>query len=184
MQLRRGNQSKKNTNIPEYEIKTYENNVDRNRSPKNSNTNSHFNKQRSIGRDYQKDLSFGEMEYVEPSGENPFSKGQKKFEQKRNYNIRSPLKYNGNKENSNLNTNKRIDMTSKLNNSNYNQIPNISPIYDNRREKLNRSPKTINIGETAQEAENNIKKLGRGRSPKVLQEKENLVKGEMKHHNP
>ena len=177
MQLRRGNQSKKNINIAEYEIKTYGSNAGRIRSPKNSNTISRYNKQGSIGRDYQKDSSFGEMEYVEPGGENPYLRGQKKLLQNKNYTIRSPLKNSGNKENSNLNTNERIDMTSQLNNSNYNynQMQNISSIYDSRREKLRRSPKTINIGETAQEAENNIKALNRGRSPKILQEKDNQV---------
>ena len=174
MQLRRGNQMKKNSNMPEYEIKTYGSNAGRNRSPKNTNTNSRYNKQGSIRRDYPNDSSFGEMAYMDPGGENPYGKGQKKSNQNQNYNIRSPMKYSVNKENSNLNTNERMDMTSQLNysNYNYNQIPGVSSNYDNRREKLSRSPKTINIGETAQEAEYNIKTLNRGRSPRISQEKE------------
>ena len=39
MELRRGNQPKKNTNMPKYEIKTYGSNVDVNRSPKISDLN-------------------------------------------------------------------------------------------------------------------------------------------------
>ena len=178
MQLRRGNQPKKSTNIPEYEIKTYGSNVGANRSPKISKKNSHYNKQGSIRREYPNDSSFGEMAYMDPGGEIPLSRPQKKNGQNQNYSIRSPLKYSGNKENSNLNTNERIDMSSQINYSqyNYNPIPQLSN-YDNRRDRLSRSPKTINIGETAQEAEYNIKTLNKGRSPKIIQqqEKENPV---------
>ena len=39
MQLRRGNQPKKNTNMPEYEIKPYGSNIGMNRSPKVSSSN-------------------------------------------------------------------------------------------------------------------------------------------------
>ena len=177
MQLRRGNQPKKNTNIPEYEIKTYGSNAGINRSPKIANTNSRYNKQGSIRRDYPNDSSFGEMAYMEPGGDIPLSRPQKKSGQNQNYTIRSPLKNSGNKENSNLNTNERIDISSQINYShyNYNPIPPISN-YDNRRERLSRSPKTINIGETAQEAEYNIKTLKGMSSKNIPQpEKENPV---------
>jgi len=87
-------------------------------SPKNTNTNSRYNKQGSIRREYPNDSSFGEMAYMDPGGENPYGKGQKKSNQNQNYNIRSPMKYSVNKENSNLNTNERMDMTSQLNYSN------------------------------------------------------------------
>ena len=178
MQLRRGNQPKKSTNIPEYEIKTYGSNAGVNRSPKITNKNTRYNKG-SIRRDYANDSSFGEMAYMDPGGEIPLSRPQKKSGQNLNFAIRSPLKYSGNKENSNLNTNERIDMSSQVNFSqyNYNPIPQMSN-YDNRRDRLSRSPKTINIGETAQEAEYNIKTL-KGRSPKITsqqeKEKENPV---------
>ena len=173
MQLRRGNQPKKNTNMPEYEIKTYGSNAGVNRSPKISNKNQHYNKQGSLRRDYPNDSSFGEMAYMEPGGEISHSRAQKKSGQNQNFNIRSPLKNSGNKENANLNTNERIDMSSQNNYSqyNYNQIPQLS-IYDNRRERLSRSPKTINIGETAKEAEYNIKTVNKGRSPKIVQQQE------------
>ena len=177
MQLRRGNQPKKNTNIPEYEIKTYGSNAGINRSPKIANTNSRYNKQGSIRRDYPNDSSFGEMAYMEPGGDIPLSRPQKKSGQNQNYSIRSPLKNSGNKENSNLNTNERIDISSQINYShyNYNPIPPMSN-YDNRRERLSRSPKTINIGETAQEAEYNIKTLKGLSSKNIPQpEKENPV---------
>ena len=161
--------------MPEYEIKTYGSNAGVNRSPKMSNKNQHYNKQGSLRRDYPNDSSFGEMAYMDPGqgGEISHSRAQKKSGQNQNYNIRSPLKNSGNKENANLNTNERIDMSSQINYSqyNYNQIPQLS-IYDNRREKLSRSPKTINIGETAKEAEYNIKTVNKGRSPKIVQQQE------------
>ena len=146
MQLRRGNQPKKNTNMPEYEIKTYGSNLGVNRSPKISN--SRYGKQSSLRHDYQND-SNGELPYLDQDQgtiQNPFTQNLKS-DRNINYNSRSPLKYSGNKENSNLNTynNDRIDMSSQVNFSKYNynqQIPN----FDNRRERLSRSPKTINIG--------------------------------------
>ena len=177
MQLRRGNQPKKNTNIPEYEIKTYGSNAGINRSPKITNTNSRYTKQGSIRRDYPNDSSLGEMAYIEPGGDIPLSRPQKKSGHNQNYAIRSPLKNSGNKENSNLNTNERIDISSQNNYShyNYNPVPPLSN-YDNRRDRLSRSPKTINIGETAQEAEYNIKTL-KGMSSKNMPqpEKDNPV---------
>ena len=166
MQLRRGNQPKKSTNIPEYEIKTYGSNAGVNRSPKISSKNIRYNKA-SIKR--ENDSSFGEMAYMDPGGDISLSRPQKISGQNQNFNIRSPLKYSGNKENSNLNTNERIDMSSQVNYSHYNPIP--IPNYDNRRDRLSRSPKTINLGETAQEAEYNLKTL-KGRSPKIIKEKE------------
>ena len=171
MQLRRGNQPKKNTNIPEYEIKTYGSNAGLNRSPKITNTNSRYNKQGSIRRDHPNDSSYGEMAYMEPGGDIPLSRPQKKSGQNLNYAIRSPLKNSGNKENSNLNTNERIDISSQINYSQLNYNPNPQMLnYDNRRERLSRSPKTINIGETAQEAEYNIKTLKGRNSKKISQQ--------------
>ena len=169
MQLRRGNQPKKSTNIPEYEIKTYGSNAGVNRSPKISSKNIRYNKG-SIRRDIPNDSSFGEMAYMDPGGDIPLSRPQKKSGQNQNFNIRSPLKYSGNKENSNLNTNERIDISSQINYSHYNPVPQL-PNFDNRRDRLSRSPKTINLGETAQEAEYNLKSL-KGRSPKIIKEKE------------
>ena len=168
MQLRRGNQPKKNTNMPEYEIKTYGSNTGANRSPKISNSN-RYGKQ-SIGRQDNANESYGELPYMEQGeGISPLSNlPNSKLERNQNYNLRSPMKYSGNKENSNLNTNnnERLDMSSQVNFSKYNynqQIPN----YDTRRERLGRSPKTINIGETPQEAEYNIKSMKRKRKKKI-----------------
>ena len=175
MQLRRGNQPKKNTNMPEYEIKTYGSNLGVNRSPKISKSN-RYGKQSSGKQDYQND-SYGELPYMDPEqgfGPNPHIQNIK-LERNQNLTIRSPLKYSGNKENSNLNTNnnERIDMSSQGNFSKYNYNPQISNL-DNRRERLSRSPKTINIGESAQEAEYNIKSIkniNKNRSP-LPQEKD------------
>ena len=157
MQLRRANQPKKNTNIPEYEIKTYGSNAGINRSPKISGSN-RYGKQSSNRQDYNND-SYGELPYVDPGDTPTPNQHTTKADKNLNYNIRSPLKYSGNKENSNLNTNNndRMDMSSQVNFSkfNYNPISN----HDNRREKLSRSPKTINIGESAQDAEYNIKSI-------------------------
>ena len=161
MQLRRGNQPKKNSNMPEYEIKTYGSNLGVNRSPKNSNSN-RYGKQSSVLQDLPND-SYGELPYMEQDQGIVPNHHSQNFKSDRNQiNNRSPLKYSGNKENSNLNTNKneRTDMTSQTNYLKYNynqQIPN----YDNRRERLGRSPKTINLGESAQEAEYNIKSIKR-----------------------
>ena len=161
MQLRRGNQPKKNTAMPEYEIKTYGSNLGVNRSPKISNSN-RYGKQSSVLQDLPND-SYGELPYMEQDqGIVPNHHSQNFKSDRIQISNRSPLKYSGNKENSNLNTNKneRTDMTSQTNYLKYNynqQIPN----YDNRRERLGRSPKTINLGESAQEAEYNIKSIKR-----------------------
>ena len=64
----------------------------------------------------------------------------------------------------NTKNNERKDMTSQVNFSrdNYNsQIPN----YDTRHERLVQSSKTIFLGESAQEAEYNIKNMNKNRSP-------------------
>ena len=108
MQLRRGNQPKKNTNMPEYEIKTYGSNTGANRSPKISNSN-RYGKQ-SIGRQDNANESYGELPYMEQGeGISPLSHLQnQKLEHNQNYNLRSPLKYSGNKENSNLNPEKKF----------------------------------------------------------------------------
>ena len=66
--------------MPEYEIKTYGSNVGANRSPKISKKNSHYNKQGSIRREYPNDSSFGEMAYMDPGGEIPLSRPQKKMD--------------------------------------------------------------------------------------------------------
>ena len=139
MQLRRGNQPKKNTAMPEYEIKTYGSNLGVNRSPKISNSN-RYGKQSSVLQDLPND-SYGELPYMEQDQGIIQNHHSQNFKSDRNQiSNRSPLKYSGNKENSNLNTNKneRTDMTSQTNYLKYNynqQIPN----YDNRRERLGRS---------------------------------------------
>ena len=192
MQLRRGNQPKKSTNMPEYEIKTYGSNLGVNRSPKISNAN-RYGKQSSLRQEYVND-SYGELPYME-QGEGGMTTSHNqniKQERNQNYNIRSPLKYSGNKENSNLNTNnnERMDMSSQVNFLKYNynqQVPNL----DTRRERIGRSPKTINIGESAQEAEYNIKSIkninNKMRSPRIHErdkEKENLKDKEKEKENP
>ena len=185
MQLRRGNQPKKNTNMPEYEIKTYGSNLGVNRSPKISNSRG-YQKQSSIRQEYAND-SYGELPYMEQGeGPNPNTHTQNlKQDRNQNYNMRSPLKFSGNKENSNLNTNERMDMTSNANFLKYNynqQIPNL----DTRRERMGRSPKTINIGESAQEAEYNIKSIkniNKMRSPRI-REKDKEKEKEKEKENP
>ena len=157
--------------MPEYEIKTYGSNLGVNRSPKISNSN-RYGKQSSIRHEYQND-SYGELPYMEQGeGGIPITHTQNlKQDRNQNYNMRSPLKYSGNKENSNLNTNnnERVDMSSQVNFLKYNYNQQI-PSLDARRERLGRSPKTINIGESAQEAENNIKSIkniNKMRSPRI-----------------
>ena len=164
MESRRGNQPKKSTNMPENEIKTYGSNIGINRSSKISGLNRYTGKS-STRQVYASD-SYGELPYVEQNEIQVSNIQNHKSSLNLNFNIRSPLRNNGNKENSNFNTNnnERMDMTSQVNFSrdNYNsQIQN----YDTRHERLFQSSKTIFLGESAQETEYNTKNMNKNRSP-------------------
>ena len=168
MQLRRGNQPKKNINMPEYEIKTYGSNIGVNRSPKTSGLNS--NAIQSSGRQVYPSDSYGELPYIEQNEIQVSNIPNHKSSLNLNFNMRSPVRNIGNKENSNFNTNnnERMDMTSQVNFSKYNynsQIPN----YDTRR--FIQSSKTIFLGERAPESEYNTKNMNKNRSP-IYQGKE------------
>ena len=52
--------------------------------------------------------------------------------------------------------------------TNNNRIPQYTIDIERKRERLSRNQKTINIGESAQEAEYNIR-ASRGRSPKLIE---------------
>ena len=151
MQLKRGNQKpRKSKNLVEYEIKTYGNNVvGRNKSPTYGNKQYNKRSLRSREPDDEEDAP-EEMAYMNPNEIN--NSNQK-------YSIRSPLKYQDSK-----NISKKLRETERAQKNEHSEfkIPEKAlNLEKNRREKLRRSPKTINLGETPLEVENNIKSINR-----------------------
>ena len=152
MQVKRGNQkSRKSKNLVEYEIKTYGSNVGRNKSPTNSNKPT--TKRSPVKRESVEAEATGEMAFINPNEiNNPNQK----------YSIRSPVRFPESKNNSKKTreTGERENISKKNEFSEY-KIPEKALNLDTRKEKLRRSPKTINLGETPQEVENNIKSINR-----------------------
>ena len=147
MQLKRGNQNPskaKEKKVVEYEIKNYGGNANRNRSPPTK-----YGKG-SPKVDIDGDSPRGEMAYIEPN----------EVEIK-NYQMRSPIRMVETKEKKLKN---RDTVERENNKKEYGQYQ--KSVIDSRREKLKRSPKTINLGETAQEVEYNIKSINRPRGNK------------------
>ena len=144
-----------------YNINTYTTNI-RNRSPiahapNYSRRSPNYNDQRSI------DSGGGEMRYFEP---NEMTYG---VENLNNNIVRSPINRNDlfypqiqqENERAQLDTSQNIRFT------NVGRIPQFNLDIDKRRERLSRSPKTINIGETPAEVEYNMRTVqGMNRSPK------------------
>ena len=150
--------------MPENEIKTYGSNIGINGSSKISGLNRYTGKS-STRQVYPSD-SYDEFPYIEQNEIQVSNIPNHKSSLNLNFNISSPLRNNGNKENSNFNTNnnERMDMTSQVNFSrdNYNsQIQN----YDTHHERLFQSSKTIFLGESAQETEYNTKNMNKNISP-------------------
>ena len=106
--------------MPEYEIKTYGSNIGVNRSPKTSGLNS--NAIQSSGRQVYPSDSYGELPYIEQNEIQVSNIPNHKSSLNLNFNMRSPVRNIGNKENSNFNTNnnERMDMTSRVIFSKYN----------------------------------------------------------------
>ena len=147
MQLKRGNQKPnkaKEKKVVEYEIKNYGGNANRNRSPPNKYSKG------SPKVDIDGDSPRGEMAYIEPN----------EVEIK-NYQMRSPIRMVEAKDKKIKN---RDTVERENNKKEYGQYQ--KSVIDSRREKLKRSPKTINLGETAQEVEYNIKSINRPRGNK------------------
>ena len=154
------NQDKSNKQVG-YEIKTFTTNF-RNRSPMAQN--SYYARRSSMKREQKTiDSGGGEMMYVEP---NDVNFRQNDF--KNNYLMRSPgigrednvPNYRNEFERSQIDTSQQMGYT------NTSRIAQYNIDIDKRRERLSRSPKTINIGETPQEVEYNMRTL-RGRSPRI-----------------
>ena len=154
MQLKRGKQqSRKSKPSVEYEIKTYGSRADRNRSPGYSNNQ--YSKRSPQRHLIEEGDIQGEMEYINPNEINT----------KNNFSIRSPIRIpaekNKSKKYQEQETGERTDKT-QTNEYSQSQIPSTAlNLLDSRREKLKRSPKTINLGETPQEVEFNIKSVNR-----------------------
>jgi hypothetical protein len=102
-----------------------------------------------------------EMAYMNP---NEINNSNQKFPK------RSPLKYKDSK-----NISKKLRETERAQKNEHSEfkIPEKALNLENsRREKLRRSPKTINLGETPQEVENNIKSVNRPKKRKKDSTKE------------
>ena len=151
------------TRTNDYEIKTFTTNL-RNRSP--MATNSYYAHRSPIKKDQRTiDSGTGEMVFVEPNDVN-FRPNEEQSQISNNFIMRSPGEnkddhlppYRNEYERSQIETSQHFGYANT-------KIPQFSIDMEKRREKLSRSPKTINIGESAQEAEYNIRTL-RGRSPR------------------
>ena len=157
------------TRTNDYEIKAYKRNF-RNRSPIASN--SHY-AHRSPMKNGQLtlDSGAGEMMYAEPNDIN-FRQNDETSQVSNNYIIRSPgegkddqqhhIEYRYDRS--------QIDTSQNMGYTNTNRVPQYTIDIKRKRERLSRSPKTINIGESAQEAEYNIRTLRR-RSPGINKDK-------------
>ena len=154
------------TKTTTYEIKTFTTNV-RNRSP--MATNSYYSRRSPAKKDQHTiDSGAGEMMYVEPNDVN-FRPNEDISQSNNNYIMRSPGEVkeehvNYRKENEYERS--QIETSQHMGYAQPNRIPQFSIDMEQRRERLSRSPKTINIGESAAEAEYNMRTL-RGRSPRI-----------------
>ena len=101
--------------MPENEIKTYGSNIGINRSPKISSLNCY--KGKSSTRQVYPSDSYDEFPYIEQNEIQVSNIPNHKSSLNLNFNISSPLRNNGNKENSNFNTNnnERMDIISQIN---------------------------------------------------------------------
>ena len=138
-----------------YEIKTFTGNQ-RSRSPMETYAQ---NYRRSPIRGYEQGTSesaMGEMIYLEPNETN-FRRGQNMspLNDSRNMIMRSPITQNIRNDHGNGGI---INMQQKLNFMQNQRLPQRNIDMD-RREILSRSPKTINIGESPQAIEYNIKTI-------------------------
>ena len=162
MQFRNSGQQSMNMNriTGEYEIRTFTGNQ-RSRSPIEAYSQ---NYRRSPMLGYEQGTSesaLGEMIYFDPNETN-FRRGQNMspLNDSRNIIMRSPITQNVGNE---YGSGGIVNMSQQIN---YSQIPRIqqTTVEIERKERFSRSPKTINIGDTPQEVEYNIRTLNRGRS--------------------
>ena len=162
MQFRNSGQPNMNINrvTGEYEIKTFTANQ-RSRSPIEAYSQ---NYRRSPMRPYEQGTSesgLGEMIFLDPNETN-FRRGQNMspLNDSRNIITRSPITQNMHNE---YGSGGIVNMSQH----NFSQMPRVqqqtSSLEVERKERFSRSPKTINIGESPQEVEYNIRTLNRGR---------------------
>ena len=159
------------TRTNDYEIKTFTTNL-RNRSP--MATNSYYSRRSPVKKDDRTlDSGAGEMVYVDPNEVNFRPNDEQPSQISNNYIMRSPGEIRNDDHMQSYRNNEyersQIETSQHMGYARGNRIPQFSIDIEKRREKLSRSPKTINIGETAQEAEYNIRTL-RGRSPRISRE--------------
>ena len=173
MQFRNSGQPNMNVNrvTGEYEIRTFTGNQ-RSRSPIEAYTQ---NYRRSPMRGYEQGTSesgLGEMIYLDPNETN-FRRGQNMspLNDSRNIIMRSPITQNARNE---YGSGGIINMSQQIN---YSQIPRIqqTTVEIERKERFSRSPKTINVGESPQEVEYNIRTLNRGRMNNMNSPQGNFV---------
>ena len=158
MQFRNSGQQNMNINrvTGDYEIRTFTGNP-RSRSPIEAYTQ---NYRRSPIRPYEQGTSesaHGEMIYLEP--EIVRDQNMSPLNDSRNIIMRSPITQNVHNE---YGSGGIVNMSQQIN---YSQIPRVqqTTVEIERKERFSRSPKTINIGESPQEVEYNIRTLNRGR---------------------
>ena len=173
MQFRNSGQPNNNINrvTGDYEIRTFTGNQ-RSRSPIEAYSQ---NYRRSPMPPYEQGTSeslMGEMIYVDPNDTN-FRRGQNMspLNDSRNVIMRSPITQNMRNE---YGSGGIVNMSQQIN---YSQIPRMqqSSIEIERKERFSRSPKTINIGESPQEVEYNIRTLNRGRANNMNSPQNNFV---------
>ena len=150
--------------IPGYDVKTFTTNI-RNRSPIPSQSN--YLRRSPIKKDQRSiDSGGGEMMYIEPNDMNYRVENMSQIQN--NFIVRSPMnqndeyypQYQPEYDRAQLETSQHIRFANK------GRIPHFNLDLDRRRERLSRSPKTINIGETPAEVEYNMKTIqGRNKSP-------------------
>ena len=151
----------------DYDVKTFTTNI-RNRSPLPNPSN--YSRRSPIKKDQRSiDSGGGEMMYLEPNDMNYRVENMSQIQN--NYIMRSPInqteeffpQYQAEIERAQLETSQQI----RFNNAN--RIPQFNLDIDKRRERLSRSPKTINIGESAAEVEYNMRSVQgiMNRSPKI-----------------
>ena len=145
--------------ISGYDVKTFTTNI-RNRSPIPNQSN---NLRRSPIKKDQRSIDSGggggEMMYIEPNDINYRVENMSQIQN--NYIVRSPMnqndeyypQYQPEYERAQLETSQHIRF------ANQGRVPNFNLDMDRRRERLSRSPKTINIGETPAEVEYNMKTI-------------------------
>ena len=149
-----------------YDVKTFTTNI-RNRSPMAHASN--YNRRSPIKKDQRSiDSGGGEMMYIEPNDMNYRVENMSQIQN--NFIMRSPMnqndeyyqQYQPEYERAQLETSQQIRFT------NAGRVPQFNLDIDKRRERLSRSPKTINIGETPAEVEYNMRTVqGMNRSPKM-----------------